>query len=611
MRKLLLLFTFICFNFSYSQNKLIDSLRTEIANYKTEDTLKVQKLLSFAKRIQRANYKEAEEKLQEALLLSKQLKSKKLESSSLTGLARLYLQRGKLTEAMELGINSKKIADSLQNNTLIQEANVQLLTAYSNNKNYEQAKALAEENYNLSKSKPSSRSHFRNLYYYAEAERMSKNFVGAEKRFKEGIEITQKVKNKGGEYAFKSSLASLYKDHRKFDKAKLVIDDIINFYETNNKARLAGPYFSKATMYSMQFKHQEAEPWYLKSLKIYENQGNLFWKKRIAQILYVNYSIQQKNKLADSINKIYIAARDSIDSKEKKQIIEDVRIKYETDKIEQEKNYAELESSKNRNLFIGSVIIGVLILIASLFYLSRMKAKKKAEVIALELKETQKRLALEKQYRDSELKALKAQMNPHFIFNALNSIQEYIVLNQKSLASDYLGKFADLIRNYLNYSDTGLISIPEEVHNLNLYLELEKLRFEDELDYYFHVDGKVNSELIKIPTMLIQPYIENALKHGLLHKKNNRKLNVSISHVSDVVVQCIVEDNGVGRKKSEEIKSRLKPNHKSFALNANTQRLDLLNYGKERKIGVEIIDLIESEEPKGTRVILTIPIIKS
>lgn len=202
-------------------------------------------------------------------------------------------------------------------------------------------------------------------------------------------------------------------------------------------------------------------------------------------------------------------------------------------------------------------------------------------------------------------------MNPHFIFNVLNSIQEYIVLNQKFLASDYLGKFADLIRNYLNYSNTGLISIPEEVHNLNLYLELEKLRFEDELSYYFNVEGKVNSELIKIPIMLIQPYIENALKHGLLHKRDNRILSVSLSQYSSSLVHCIIEDNGVGRKKSEEIKSRLKPNHKSFALNANTQRLDLLNYGKERKIGVEIIDLMENDEPKGTKMILTIPIIKS
>jgi two-component system LytT family sensor kinase len=99
---------------------------------------------------------------------------------------------------------------------------------------------------------------------------------------------------------------------------------------------------------------------------------------------------------------------------------------------------------------------------------SRIKAKKKAEIIILELHETQKRLALEKQYRDSELKALKAQMNPHFIFNALNSIQEYIILNKKNLAGDYLGKFADLMRKYLQHSDSGTLTIHDKIESLEM-----------------------------------------------------------------------------------------------------------------------------------------------
>ncbi len=200
-------------------------------------------------------------------------------------------------------------------------------------------------------------------------------------------------------------------------------------------------------------------------------------------------------------------------------------------------------------------------------------------------------------------------MNPHFIFNALNSIQDYIVLNQKNLASDYLGKFADLIRNYLHFSDTGEISIKEEVHNLNLYLELEKLRFEDVLTYSFTVDEKLNSDTIKIPTMLIQPYVENALKHGLLHKRKDRILSISITKKSDKVIECIVEDNGVGREKSKEIKSKNQQQHQSFASTATSQRLELLNFGKNKKIGVNIIDLIEEKKALGTKVVLTIPVI--
>ena len=164
------------------------------------------------------------------------------------------------------------------------------------------------------------------------------------------------------------------------------------------------------------------------------------------------------------------------------------------------------------------------------------------------------------------------------------------------------------MRNYLHFSDIGFISLADEINSLNLYLELEKLRFEDELEYVFRTDKTINMDLLKIPTMLIQPYVENALKHGLLHKKTNRKLVISISKKSEKVIECIIEDNGVGRRKSREINQK-RPSHKSFALKATTERLNLLNFGKSKKIGVEIIDLTEADRAKGTKVILKIPIL--
>ena len=201
-------------------------------------------------------------------------------------------------------------------------------------------------------------------------------------------------------------------------------------------------------------------------------------------------------------------------------------------------------------------------------------------------------------------------MNPHFVFNALNSIQDYIISNQKDLAGDYLGKFADLIRTYLEHSTKSKIALEEEVNILSKYLELEKLRFEDSLEYTIDIRNIKDPETICIPTMLIQPYIENALKHGLFHKKENRKLIILISKISKDTIQCIVEDNGVGRKRAQEINKRKVTEHKSFALKATTERLNLLNYGRENKIGVRVIDLFEAEKSTGTRVVLTIPIIK-
>jgi sensor histidine kinase YesM len=314
---------------------------------------------------------------------------------------------------------------------------------------------------------------------------------------------------------------------------------------------------------------------------------------------------------------IFKKYNDSVFQKKRTNQIARLRTEFETEQITTQKETAEAQlelskaiSKQNKTLFIGAAVVALFILLASIFYLKRIKTRKKMELITIELNETQKRLALEKQYRDSELKALKAQMNPHFIFNALNSIQEYIILSQKNLAGDYLGKFADLMRKYLHHSDAGFITVQEEVESLKMYLELEALRFEDTLEYTFNVDKTIRTDEVKIPTMLVQPYIENALKHGLLHRVDNRKLSIFFNQESENSILCIIEDNGVGRKKAAAIKAQTSSLHKSFATKATENRLQLLNFGKERKIGVEIEDLLHVDgTAKGTKVTLEIPVL--
>lgn len=231
----------------------------------------------------------------------------------------------------------------------------------------------------------------------------------------------------------------------------------------------------------------------------------------------------------------------------------------------------------------------------------------------LAIKEKEKELALEKVTFESELamlklENLKSQMNPHFIFNALNSIQEYIVLNQKHLASSYLAKFADLIRAYLDHSSKGTIPLKEEIDCLNIYLELEQLRFEEKFSYKINYDENSAVSDIKIPTMLIQPYVENALKHGLFHKKENRQLSITFEKMENkAILKCTIQDNGVGRKKASELRAY---KHKSFATEANQDRLNLLNHDRKEKIGVTIEDLLDSNnEPIGTKVTVLIPIL--
>lgn len=222
----------------------------------------------------------------------------------------------------------------------------------------------------------------------------------------------------------------------------------------------------------------------------------------------------------------------------------------------------------------------------------------------------QERQSLAQALRISQLSAIKAQMNPHFIFNALNSIQSFIFSNDRISANLYLGKFADLMRMILKLSNESTISLQDEIRSLELYLDLEKIRFKKQMSFEIDIDPEVDDERIRIPSMLIQPYVENAVKHGLLHKNSPGRVIIRFRLGDAGSTLCIeIEDDGVGRRKSGEIQKRKERSFGSFATGANAQRLDLLNMGSGSAIGVDIIDLYHTVgQAMGTLVKLRIPI---
>jgi sensor histidine kinase YesM len=217
------------------------------------------------------------------------------------------------------------------------------------------------------------------------------------------------------------------------------------------------------------------------------------------------------------------------------------------------------------------------------------------------------KIMLEQELQQSMLASIKSQMNPHFLFNALNTIQSYIYTNEKENASEYLGKFSELTRLILDMSNKTAVSVATEIKALQLYLALEKQRFEEKLNYTFVVDDAINTETSFIPSMLIQPYVENAIKHGLLHSKNNWQLNVHFEKQPHAI-QVIIDDNGIGRKRSIELNRQRSIKHQSFATIANKKRLDILNKGTTTQIAVHIDDKIDDlQQPIGTTVTLNIP----
>lgn len=218
-----------------------------------------------------------------------------------------------------------------------------------------------------------------------------------------------------------------------------------------------------------------------------------------------------------------------------------------------------------------------------------------------------RRAELRNKVTASQLTALKSQMNPHFLFNTLNSLQDLILKHDIKNSNYYLNKFSLLMREILDMSGKDEVPLSREIKLLDTYLELEKLRFGDEFKFIIKVDDEIDVDHLLLPPMIIQPFIENALKHGLLHKKGNKNLFMEFKLMHDVLI-CEITDNGVGRKKSEEIKARNSKTHQSFATEATDKRMDLLNSFNDKHYSFEIIDLYEDGKPLGTKVIISIPV---
>ena len=218
------------------------------------------------------------------------------------------------------------------------------------------------------------------------------------------------------------------------------------------------------------------------------------------------------------------------------------------------------------------------------------------------------KINLEKNLNQSKLKAIKSQMNPHFFYNALNTIQSFILSNDKKQAVNYLSKFSNLTRTILEMTEKETISIAEEIKTLSLYLDIEKARFDEDFNYEINIGYGIDIENIKIPSMLLQPYVENAVKHGLLHKKGEKKLTIDFERVFDSL-KITIDDNGIGRQKSAELNAIKNKDHSSFATEAMQNRIALLNQYKQNNIAINFEDKYnKNKQSLGTKVIIEIPI---
>jgi tetratricopeptide (TPR) repeat protein len=277
--------------------------------------------------------------------------------------------------------------------------------------------------------------------------------------------------------------------------------------------------------------------------------------------------------------------------------LSETKIKYDAQAHKKELELLSLKLSKQKlliyaytGLFILSLAIGLLI-----YSRSRIHARQRISEMNRKISEVTQA-------------NLRQQMNPHFIFNTLNSIQYYMYQHDKLATNNYLTKFSSLMRKVLENSQHTSVPLRDELDALTLYLELEKIRFKNKFDYQINIDEEIDTILYKVPTMLIQPYVENSICHGLIPSEEKGLVKIDLKLKKDYI-SCIIEDNGIGRDASRERKMKNDKNHNSLGTQITNSRLDLVNtlYGTSLKtIYTDLKN--ESGESVGTRVEIHIPI---
>ncbi len=341
------------------------------------------------------------------------------------------------------------------------------------------------------------------------------------------------------------------------------------------------------------------------------------------QVLYLNKTMATLSALRgnyeDAFNyesKVPVLM-DSLNAREQKDKMVEMLTKFETEEKEKENHILKAENETaianlDRNhawLIAAGITLLLLSLLTYIIFRNRQTKVKNIKVLEdLNEKLEKQKEEISRMNTILQLRALRAQMNPHFIFNCMSSIQECMLTDRLDDANNYLSKLSKLLRMVLNHSDDESVTLDTELEMLKLYLELESVRLKDGFRYEIEVDEEIYSEEINVPTLVLQPFAENAIWHGLLNKPSDRELKIHIE-VNHETLRCTVRDNGVGRVKAAEINSSRKK-HQSKGMELVKKRLAILREKSQQpKTGFNIQDLYDANhEPEGTMVEIILPI---
>lgn len=573
----------------FAQTKVLDSLLKQIAQHTQKDTIRVGYLVNAAWNMTHTNPKDAFKYVDEAIEISNQLKWPRGSISAWRQKGNLYYVMADNLSAMDAFQEGLKIAQT--SNHKILEASL-----YGNIGNIhadlkQNQKAL--ENYFLYlktardlEQKPDEARALSNIgLVYGDMGNQDKGIVYLDS----ALVLAKEEKNTYFIAGIINNVGIMYKDKKDYSTsleyyqqaAELANESQIKYIEASalnsqGKVNLALGNLSEAK--------SKAEEGLAMSKEI----NAVEWQADSWELLStVN---EQQGNMAEALTayKNHIQLRDSILNEEKKAELTKKEMQFQLEKQQAE---ADEAISRQRLIKNGAVTGGIILLLISIIGYVLYKRRRDAL--------DQKKLAeFHAKVAETELKALRSQMNPHFIFNALNSISDYVVRNDVEMANTYLLKFAKLTRAILENSEKKWITLEEDLELIELYIQIESLRLQNKLNHSIKVDKSIDAQNTLVPPLMLQPFIENSIWHGIANREHPCEIDIQIKKEMDMVV-CIVDDNGAGRRKTLDIQSE----KSSMGLKITKNRLDIISELKKVKGSIEMFD-----KERGLRVELKLPL---
>ena len=583
---------------------------------------------------------------QKTYCVAKQNNDKILMAGSAYNISSIFEKLNNNTKALKYVQLSLRIAESMQFEKGIAKCYNSIGNLHYKQKNYNTALGYFVKSVKLKqkiKDKVGIAHSFNNigLVYMS-----TKDNNSAIDNFEKALQLYTEIHNIQGQAFCLNNLALVYSDKKNYSKAlDYMQKSIATSNLINDTPNIGSSLVNMADILNLVGKYDEAIIYSNKSLEITLKLNSLERISQAYSALSMSYEKLHNVNKALEYFKLYSQSNSSLFNEEKNKQILELEASYQLEKKQKEieslnhdKALKDIEIKRQTDQKISYLLGLLLMIIIALGILKRYFDKRKAnKLLTLQKVEiSEKNVELHSQNEEilsqktrleenliyteklqdvlrSDLSkykqvALIKLINPHFIFNSLNSIQSFILQNDKLQASIYLSKFSDLMRKTLEYSQKEYISLNEELEALTLYIELEQKRFEGKFNFEIKADPTINKNKCKIPSMIFQPFVENSIWHGFMHKEGNGMLLINLTlNKSKGVVVCTIQDNGIGREKAREL-NKNKPKRESHGIDITNQRLSILNSLNNSETEITYNDLKDSEgNSTGTQVVFNFP----